>query len=138
MFDGTQEEKLKQDEELKKIKKHIRAKELLRESSFPRSMAINGQAYTENRYRTSKFAEKAKKMGISTETDFKPRISKSIPNFENIHRRNSQKGSIHHQDVKTSTVCKPFNLRTSKISSRRERIYEDMMNDEMNLSENRY
>ncbi|CAD5121403.1 DgyrCDS9925 [Dimorphilus gyrociliatus] len=137
MFDGTQEEKIKEEEELKKIKKHMRAKELLRESSLPRSMAVNGQAYAENRYRTAKYAEKAKKLGISSETDFKPRISKTVPNFEKIHRKQSQKDMNCHREVRTSTVCKPFNLRTSQIPSRREKIYEDIMNDERYLSENR-
>ncbi|XP_061771806.1 protein FAM161A [Nerophis ophidion] len=51
----------------------------------------------------------------------KPHINKEVPDFEASYQR-FQKNMERRREVKTTTTCEPFTLRTSQISSHRQRL----------------
>ncbi|XP_061840585.1 protein FAM161B isoform X2 [Nerophis lumbriciformis] len=51
----------------------------------------------------------------------KPHINKEVPDFEASFQR-FQKNMERRREVKTTTTCEPFTLRTSQMSSHRQRV----------------
>ena len=130
-------DKLQEEEEYRKIRVKMRSEELMRASSLPPNMKSRGRNYTDGKARQKMYLERAKKAGFTNEHKFRPKVNNDIPDFDelyhNFHNQlNRKKGE------KEATVCKPFNLRTSRIPSRKEKIYEDIYNDELNLKESRW
>ena len=129
LFDYTVYDKLSEEEEYRRIRAQMRSKELLQKSSLPPNMAARGQDYLYGKSRQKANAQKAKKAGLVDDFNFKPRVNDDIPDFDALHRRfltelGRKKGS------KESTVCKPFNLRTSRIPSTKHKICKDIARDE--------
>ncbi len=137
LFDDNIDEKICEEEFYRKIRVQMRAEELLRTSSLPPNMAARGEDYFRGKARDKALVEKAIKSGIKTTTSFRPRINDTVPDFDDIHRKFMQKMAVQ-KGSKEATVCKPFNLRTSRIILEKERIYEDISKDEESLRENRW
>ncbi|XP_057876521.1 protein FAM161A isoform X2 [Melospiza georgiana] len=120
-------DKVKEEELCREIRIRMRAEELLRNSSVPNSrLALKG---------TNK-----KKKHRSTEPkqmEHKVRIKSSVPDFELLHEK-FQKRLLQQKKVKPLTVCEPFDLCTSYIPSKKDKILKDMQEDEEKLKETRW
>uniref|UniRef100_A0A3B5Q1F9 Protein FAM161A n=1 Tax=Xiphophorus maculatus TaxID=8083 RepID=A0A3B5Q1F9_XIPMA len=109
---------VKEDELYRSIKMHMRAQELLRSSSVPPSML------------TRRLNDRKKpKDELGDGFTHKPQINREVPDFDASYRR-FQKQLEKRKDVKTTTACEPFELKTSQISSHRERILADIEKDQ--------
>ena len=114
IFDSSIPDKMQEEEAYRQITKRMRAKELMKSASLPTSMKENGKEYTEARSRQKMLAEKAKKMGftVDDQNKFKPKINKSVPDFEGTYSR-FLKNMEQSKKPKETTVCKPFNLHST-------------------------
>uniref|UniRef100_A0A8C6K4G4 Protein FAM161A n=2 Tax=Melopsittacus undulatus TaxID=13146 RepID=A0A8C6K4G4_MELUD len=120
-------ERLKEEELYREIRIRMRAEELLRNSSLPNSrLAL-------------KDASKKKKPKCSEpkQTEHKPRIKSSVPDFKLLHQRFEQR-ILQQKQAKHLTVCEPFGLRTPYIPSNKGKILKDIEEDEEKLKETRW
>ncbi|NXF04260.1 F161A protein, partial [Smithornis capensis] len=118
-------DRLKEEELYREIRIRMRAEELLRNSSVPNSrLALNK-------------TKKGKKHIEPKQTEQKPKIKSSIPDFELLYER-FQKRLLQQKKVKDLTVCEPFNLLTSYIPSNKGKILKDIEEDEEKLKETRW
>ncbi|XP_061317572.1 protein FAM161A, partial [Pezoporus flaviventris] len=120
-------DRLKEEELYREIRIRMRAEELLRNSSLPNSrLAL-------------KDASKKKKPKCSEpkQTEHKPRIKSSVPDFELLHQRFQQR-LLQQKQVKHLTVCEPFGLLTPYIPSNKGKILKDIEEDEEKLKETRW
>ncbi|RVE76592.1 hypothetical protein OJAV_G00009900 [Oryzias javanicus] len=111
-------EHLKEEQLYRSIKIQMRAQEMLQSSSMPPSML------------TRRLSDRKKNKDGSTAEgaggfSHRPQINKEVPDFNAKHRR-FQKHLEQRKEVKPTTTCEPFELRTSQISSHKERIMADM------------
>ena len=79
-----------------------------------------------------------KERALSTKTptrtsQFKPKINKKVPEFDDIHR-NLYKEIGQRRNDRMATVCKPFKLHHTEPKN----IYSDMQHDEDILNESRW
>lgn len=137
IFDDAITEKIKEEEEYRKIRMQMRTEDLLRSSSLPPNMAARGKEYTDGKSRQKMYEERARKAGITVEHKFQPRVNDTVPDFEEMHRQFLREMGQTKQQ-REATVCKPFNLRTSQVASSRSKIYQDIEQDEETLKENRW
>ncbi|XP_077574668.1 protein FAM161A [Stigmatopora nigra] len=97
---------LKKEEELhRSIKKQMRAQEMLESAAAPPSTL------------SKRLAQSKKGKGHSQTFSHQPRINKDVPDLDDTFRR-FQKRMERNKEVKPTTVCEPFQLRTAKISHR--------------------
>jgi len=142
LFNNIVTEKMLEEEEYKKIRKKLRAKELMKSSSLPLSMKLKGKEYTEGRQRRVQFEERAKQAGLTNEHKFRPQINRTMPDFDEQYERFMQEMS-QHKHMREATVCKPFNLRTStqsfgrSRSSKLSRSYADVSDNDDDSSSDR-
>ncbi|XP_072783494.1 protein FAM161A isoform X2 [Taeniopygia guttata] len=120
-------DKVKEEELCREIRIRMRAEELLQNSSVPNSrLALK---------HTNK--KKKRKSTEPKRMEHKLKIKSSIPNFELLHEK-FQKRLLQQKKVKPLTVCEPFNLCTSYIPSKKDKILKDMQEDEEKLKETRW
>ena len=132
IFDSSITDRLQEEEEYRKIRVQMRAEELLQTSSLPPNMTAKGKEYTDGKSRQKLYAKRAKKAGITSEHKFRPRINEDLPDFEEKHRQLQMELSKTKR-TKEATVCKPFNLRTERIASKKHKVYEDIARDSEQL-----
>ncbi|NXX78816.1 F161A protein, partial [Urocolius indicus] len=120
-------DKIKEEELYREIRIRMRAEELLRNSSLPNSRLAA----------TNPSKKKKHKCTEPKETEYKPKIKSSIPDFELLHQR-FQKRLLQQKQAKQLTVCEPFQLRTPCIPSNRDKILKDIQEDEEKLKETRW
>ena len=120
LFGNYVTDKMLEEEEYRKIRKNMRAKELMKSSSLPQTMKLKGKDYTDGRQRHHQYEERAKRAGLTNEHKFQPRINRTMPDFDEQYERFMQEMSQRKQ-MREATVCKPFNLRTSTQSFGRSR-----------------
>jgi len=135
IFGDTASDKMLEEEEYRKIRKKLRAKQLLRSSSLPQSMKLKGKDYMDGRQRHQQYEERAKRAGLTNEHKFQPRINRTMPDFDDQYERFMQE-MTQRKDHREATVCKPFNLRAStqlfdtSRSMKLSRSYADMSDDD--------
>lgn len=112
-------EQMKEEQLYRSIKIQMRAEEMLHSASMPPSML------------TRRLSERKKsKQGAEGVDNFshRPQINKEVPDFNASYKR-FQNQLEKRKEVKPTTACEPFQLRTSQISSHRERILADIEKD---------
>ncbi|KAM9655599.1 protein FAM161A isoform 6-T6 [Morphnus guianensis] len=120
-------DKLREEELCRETRIRMRAEELLRNSSLPTSrLALKDT----NKKKKHKCIE-------PKETEHKPKIKSSVPDFELLHQK-FQKQLLQQKQVKHLTVCEPFDLRTPYIPSNKGKILKDIQGDEEKLKETRW
>ena len=137
LFNNSTEDKMLEEEEYRKIRVQMRAEEMLRKSQLPPNMAARGKDYTEGRYRSKSHVQKTKKSGFKDDYQFKPKINDDVPDFDELHRE-FHKEMAQRKMAREATVCKPFNLRTEKVVRKKQKQYEDLLQEEATLKENRW
>ncbi|XP_037620670.1 protein FAM161A [Sebastes umbrosus] len=112
-------EHMKEEQLYRSIKIQMRAQEMLLSSSMPPSMLA----------RRLSDRKKTKDGSAATGGDdifsHRPQINKEVPDFDASYRR-FQKHLEKQKELKLTTACEPFELRTSHITSHRERILADI------------
>uniref|UniRef100_A0A7N6FJ49 Protein FAM161A n=1 Tax=Anabas testudineus TaxID=64144 RepID=A0A7N6FJ49_ANATE len=109
-------EQMKEEQLYRSIRINMRAQELLQSASMPPSMLAR------------RLSERKKTKDSSAGVDknsHRPQINKEVPDFNASFRR-FQKHLEKRKEVKPTTACEPFELKTSQISSHRERILADI------------
>lgn len=108
-------EQMKEEQLYRSIKIQMRAQELLHSASMPPSMLAR------------RLSERKKTSAAAGDDSYshRPQINKEVPDFDASYRR-FQKHLEKYKEVKPTTACEPFELRTSQISSHRERILADI------------
>lgn len=108
-------EQMKEEQLYRSIKIQMRAQELLHRAAMPPSMLAR------------RLSERKKTAGETGGNSFshRPQINKEVPDFDASYRR-FQKRLEKHKEVKPTTTCEPFELRTAHIPSHRERILADI------------
>ncbi|XP_041642149.1 protein FAM161A [Cheilinus undulatus] len=114
-------EQMKEEQLYRSIKIQMRAQELLHSAAMPPSMLER------------RLSERKKnKDGGSAGTDnfsHKPQINTEVPDFDASYRR-FKKHLEKQKEVRPTTACEPFELRTSQISSHRDRILADIQKEQ--------
>lgn len=114
IFDNSVPNKIKEEEEYRKIRVQMRSEELLKSASLPPTMAERGQDYVDGRSRQKLYAERAKKAGLTSDHKFKPHINKDMPDFDDLHRKYMREVS-QSKSRREATVCKPFTMRSERV-----------------------
>ncbi|XP_071297773.1 protein FAM161A isoform X1 [Agelaius tricolor] len=120
-------DKVKEEELCREIRIRMRAEELLRNSSVPNSRLALKETNKKKKHRSTE----------PKQTEHKLKIKSSVPDFELLHEK-FQKRLLRQKKVKPLTVCEPFDLCTSYIPSKKDKILKDMQEDEEKLKETRW
>ncbi|XP_036236921.1 protein FAM161A isoform X1 [Molothrus ater] len=120
-------DKVKEEELCREIRIRMRAEELLRNSSVPNSRLALKETNKKKKHRSTE----------PKQMEHKLKIKSSIPDFELLHEK-FQKRLLQQKKVKPLTVCEPFDLCTSYIPSKKDKILKDMQEDEEKLKETRW
>ncbi|XP_069771569.1 protein FAM161B [Narcine bancroftii] len=112
--DPSVSEKLKEDEFYRKIRRQIRAEDMLKKAAAPVEYRPNKKLVT-----TSSMRTRQEKLGFLEEKPkFKPRINPGIPDFTKLYNAFQRKA---RRETKETTKCVPFELQTSKLPSHQNR-----------------
>ncbi|NXP91653.1 F161A protein, partial [Passerina amoena] len=120
-------DKVKEEELCREIRIRMRAEELLRNSAVPNSRLALKETNKKKKHRSTE----------PKQTEHKLKIKSSVPDFELLHEK-FQKRLLRQKKVKPLTVCEPFDLCTSYIPSKKDKILKDMQEDEEKLKETRW
>ncbi|KAG1972301.1 protein FAM161B [Pimephales promelas] len=107
-------EQLKEQEQQRKIRIHLRAQETLKASSAP---IQRNEASADSQTRSAQ-KSKSKKLGyLDQKLSFRPKTNAAVPDFDKLYQAFQQKAmeTAERRDV---TQCKPFRLRTSTLQPR--------------------
>lgn len=106
-------EQMKEEQLYRSIKIQMRAQELLHTSSMPPSML------------SRRLNERKKTKENEDEFSHRPKINSEVPDFDASYRR-FQKSLEKRKEVRPTTACEPFELKTAQIPSHRERILAEI------------
>uniref|UniRef100_A0A3P8S8K3 Protein FAM161A n=1 Tax=Amphiprion percula TaxID=161767 RepID=A0A3P8S8K3_AMPPE len=112
-------DQMKEEQLYRSIKIQMRAQEMLHSASMPPSML------TRRLSERKKAKDGSAPAGGEDSFSHRPQINKEVPDFDASYRR-FQKHLEKRKEVKPTTACEPFELKTSQISSHRERILADI------------
>uniref|UniRef100_A0A8C2ZQV4 Protein FAM161A n=1 Tax=Cyclopterus lumpus TaxID=8103 RepID=A0A8C2ZQV4_CYCLU len=114
-------EQMKEEQLYRSIKIQMRAQEMLHSASMPRSMLARRLS---DRKKTGEEGGAAAASGDDS-FSHRPHINAEVPDFNASYRR-FQRHLEKQKGAKPTTACEPFELRTSRITSHRERILADI------------
>ncbi|CAN8202664.1 unnamed protein product [Coccothraustes coccothraustes] len=120
-------DKVKEEELCREIRIRMRAEELLQNSSVPNSRLALKETSKKKKHKSTE----------PKQMEHKLKIKSSVPDFELLHEK-FQKRLLRQKKVKPLTVCEPFDLCTSCIPSKKDKILKDMQEDEEKLKETRW
>ncbi|KAK2878575.1 hypothetical protein Q8A67_019366 [Cirrhinus molitorella] len=107
-------EQLKEQEQQRKIRIHLRAQETLKASSAPI------QRPEPSADRQTRSAQKTKSMMLGyldQKLSFRPKTNNAVPDFDKLYQVFQEK-AMEAKERRDVTHCKPFQLRTSTLQSR--------------------
>ncbi|XP_074538381.1 protein FAM161A [Halichoeres trimaculatus] len=110
-------ELMKEEQLYRSIKIQMRAQEMLHSAAMPPSMLA--------RRLSDRKKNKESSAAAGDSFTHSPQINKEVPDFDASYRR-FRKHLEKQKEVRPTTACEPFELRTSHISSHRERILADI------------
>ena len=119
--------RMKENSLYRSIKRDMRAKELLRQSRLPSSMQEREQ---QTKYmRRSMSANDLCHVSLEEYT-FKPKINGYyVPDYDKLHSKFLRQ-SEQAKRLRTPTKCQPFLLYTNLIPSKKDKVIDDIRNDE--------
>ncbi|XP_058684658.1 protein FAM161A-like isoform X2 [Poecile atricapillus] len=120
-------DRLKEEELCREIRIRMRAEELLQNSSVPNSRLALKETNKKKKHKSTE----------PKRPEHKPKVKPSVPDFELLHEK-FQKRLLKKKKVKPLTVCEPFDLCTSYIPSKKDKILKDIQEDEEKLKETRW
>ncbi|GFS04802.1 protein FAM161A-like [Elysia marginata] len=135
IFKADVDEKLQEEEELRKIRIKMRSKELLREASLPPNMEAREKLKEQERKEKARKAKQANKVRQRVKSAYKN--AHVVPDYDMLYRE-FQKELARRKSAREGTVVEPFDLETDRIRSNRHKIRKDIEMDEKRLKENRW
>ncbi|RUS73601.1 hypothetical protein EGW08_018644 [Elysia chlorotica] len=135
IFKPDVDEKLQEEEELRKIRIKMRSKELLREASLPPNMEAREKLKEQERKEKAKKARQVTKTRQRVKSSY--RNAHVVPDYDMLYRE-FQKELARRKSAREGTVVEPFDLETNRIRSNRDKIKRDIEMDERKLKENRW
>ncbi|KAJ8045298.1 hypothetical protein HOLleu_08281 [Holothuria leucospilota] len=129
VFDPSVDERILEEEEYRKIRIKMRAEEMLRSSSLPPNMELKAKEYSDGKQRRKLMKKREKHAFLSDEHKFHPQINGTIPDYNDLYQK-FQEEIRQKKSEKEPTVVEPFNLRTSHIPSKREKILAELQAEE--------
>ncbi|GFN83094.1 protein fam161a-like [Plakobranchus ocellatus] len=135
IFKPDVDERLQEEEELRKIRIKMRSKELLREASLPPNMEAREKLKEQERKEKLRKAKQAAKVRQRVKSVY--RNAHVVPDYDMLYRE-FQKELARRKSAREGTVVEPFDLETDKIRTSRDRIQRDIEMDEKRLKENRW
>ncbi|KAM9314897.1 protein FAM161A [Pholidichthys leucotaenia] len=116
-------EQMEEEQLYRSIRIQMRAQEMLYSASVPSSMVTR-------RLNERKKSQDGKAAAEGNDGfTHQPQINKEVPDFNASYRR-FKKHMEKRKEVKPTTTCEPFELRTSWISSHRKRILADTVKEQ--------
>ncbi|KAK7141989.1 hypothetical protein R3I94_011627 [Phoxinus phoxinus] len=107
-------EQLKEQEQQRKIRIHLRAQETLKASSAP----IQSNEASADSQTSSAQKSKNKMLGyLDQKLSFRPKTNAAVPDFDKLYQAFQQK-TLETAERRDVTQCKPFQLRTSALQPR--------------------
>ncbi|XP_070576861.1 protein FAM161B-like [Ptychodera flava] len=137
VYSPTVSDRMEEEEEYRKIRIKMRAEEMLRQSQLPKNMQVRGKEYTDGKLRHRLIQDRENRAFITREHKFKPNVNNEIPDYDEQYKKFHKKMSKKKYE-KEATAVQPFNLRTSRIRTRKDKILQDMEEDEKKLKEQRW
>lgn len=123
IFDDSVTARMAEDEEYRRIRAKLRAKELMKSAKLPSSMEERDKDYFAGKSRQRERAKKASKSSLMVEPSFRPKVNKTMPDFDERYKKFL--ASVKKKQVPQTTVCKPFKLQTSKVALKKRRTLEE-------------
>ncbi|XP_077935859.1 protein FAM161B isoform X2 [Gasterosteus aculeatus] len=106
-------EQMKEEQLYRSIKIQMRAQEMLHSAAMPPSMLAR------------RLSDRKKPDVGGGSFSHRPHINAEVPDFDASYRR-FQRHLERQKEVKPTTACEPFELRTARIPSQRERVLADI------------
>lgn len=123
IFDDSVTSRMAEEEEYRRIRAKLRAKELMKSARLPSSMDERDRDYFAGKSRQRERAKKASKTSLVVEPSFKPKVNKSMPDFDERYKKFL--ASLKKKQVPQTTVCRPFKLETSRLALKKKRTLEE-------------
>lgn len=123
IFDDSVTSRMAEEEEYRRIRAKLRAKELMKSARLPSSMDERDRDYFAGKSRQRERVKKASKTGLVVEPSFKPKVNKSMPDFDERYKKFL--ASLKKKQVPQTTVCRPFKLETSRLALKKKRTLEE-------------
>ncbi|XP_071835148.1 uncharacterized protein [Apostichopus japonicus] len=129
VFDPSVDERILEEEEYRKIRIKMRAEEMLRSSALPPNMEGSARQYTDGKQRRKLMKKREKHAFLTDEHKFHPHVNGEIPDYDRLYHKFQEEARQKKQE-KEPTVVEPFNLRTSRIPSKRDKILAELEAEE--------
>ncbi|XP_033640265.1 protein FAM161B-like [Asterias rubens] len=129
VFDPTVNDRMLEEEEYRKIRIKMRSEEMLRQSALPPNMQLRGKEYTDGKMRLKLYKNREKKAFMTTEHKFRPQVNGDVPDYDQLYRQFQSDVQMKKRE-KEPTVVQPFNLRTSRIPAKIDKIREELKREE--------
>ncbi len=130
VLDPNIDEKLKEDEEYRKIRIRMRALELLADSHLPNRMRYKGHDNTVGQLRKLRKEELDKLAFLTAEHSFRPVISGEVPDHKQAYESFQRQLKKRKNEENLLTVTQPFTHRTdSRITQRKSQTSQYTAND---------
>ena len=129
VHDPSVSERILEEEEYRKIRIRMRAEDMLRSSALPGNMQARGKEYTDGKLRQKLQKSREKKAFLTEEHKFHPKVKGHVPDYDELYRK-FQTEVYKKKQSKEPTVVQPFNLRTARIPSKKDKILEEMKLEE--------
>ncbi|KAL6111109.1 fam161a [Pungitius sinensis] len=110
-------EQMKEEQLYRSIKIQMRAQEMLHSAAMPPSMLAR------------RLSDRKKPDVGGGSFSHRPHINAEVPDFDASYRR-FQRHLERQKEVKPTTACEPFELRTARIPSHRERVLADIQREQ--------
>lgn len=123
IFDNSVTARMAEEEEYRRIRAKLRAKELMKSARLPSSMDERDKDYFAGKSRQRERAKKVSKTGLVVEPSFRPKVNKSMPDFDERYKKFL--ASLIKKQVQQTTVCKPFKLASAKMALKKRRALEE-------------
>ncbi|KAI8784547.1 protein FAM161A [Biomphalaria glabrata] len=130
IFSPEIDEKFLEEEELRKIRVRMRAKELLHEAALPPSMAER------EKLKEIEKQEKAKQIKMAAKKK-SVRYAHNIPDYDALYK-DFQKELSRRKATKEGTVVEPFNFETERVHLHQAKNINEIDQDERNSKENHF
>ena len=131
VLDPNIDEKLKEDEEYRKIRIRMRALELLADSHLPNRMRYKGHDNTVGQLRKLRKEESDKLAFLTAEHSFHPVISGEVPDHKQAYESFQRQLKKRKNEENLLTVTQPFTHHTdSRITQRKSQTSQYTANDQ--------
>lgn len=123
IFDDSFVSKMADEEEYRHIRAKLRAKQLMKSAKLPFSVEGGDEDYFVGKSRQKEKALKAAKSTLSVKSSFHPKVHTKVPDLDAKYLKFL--ASVQKIQQKPTTVCKPFELHTSKQALKKKILAEE-------------